>query len=85
MQNCGMPPPPPFVTWAESLSTQKDRIWVKTFFFGLHLFWAGKRTDSEWRNFSFGLHYFQISCPHPPFESPAYATKPKFPETNEKK
>ena len=22
---------PPFVTWAESLSTQTDRIWVKTF------------------------------------------------------
>ena len=24
----------PFVTWAESLSTQTDRIWVKTFLFG---------------------------------------------------
>ena len=22
MQNCGMPPPPPFRTWAEGLSTQ---------------------------------------------------------------
>ena len=25
-------PPPPFVTWTESLSTQTDRIWVKTAF-----------------------------------------------------
>ena len=31
MQNCGIAPL--FVTWAESLSTQKGRIWVKTFIF----------------------------------------------------
>ena len=40
-------PPPPFVTWAESLSSQTDRIWVKTFFFwvlfGLHLI-LGRKT-----------------------------------------
>ena len=70
-------PPPPFATWTESLSTQTDRIWVKTafgrrpnfgqenlsedLFFVFTLFWAGKRTDSEWKNFSFGLHYSQIS------------------------
>ena len=36
---------------------------------------AGKRTDSEWRPFSFGLQYSQISCPPPPFfENPAYAS-----------
>ena len=29
MQNCGIAPL--FVTWAESLSTQKGRIWVETF------------------------------------------------------
>ena len=73
--------PPPFVTWAESLSTQTDRIRVKTRFFlsscifgpktGLILseylffFWSS-HTDSEWRKNFFGLHYFQISCPPPP-------------------
>ena len=63
-------PPPPFVTWAESLSTKTDKILL---FFALHQFWAGKRTDSEWRNFSFGLHYTQNFCP-PPFQNPAYAS-----------
>ena len=41
-------PPSPFATWAESLSTQKDRIWVKTcfvlFFLVFTKFWAKKRT-----------------------------------------
>ena len=27
------------------------------FFLVFNQFWEGKRTDSEWRNFSFGLHY----------------------------
>ena len=91
MQNCSMATS--FVTWAESLSTRKDRIWVKTYFFfflcfwssrnfgpktglilsedlffGLHLILGKKRTDCEWRNFFFDLHYFQISWPpSPPF------------------
>ena len=84
---------PLFVTWAESLITLTDRIWVETFFlsspnfgpktklnfsedlfFGLYLILGRqKRTDSEWRNFSFGLHYSQIFCP-PSFENPAYAS-----------
>ena len=45
---------------------------MKTFFLSLLKFWAGKRSDSEWRNFSFGLHYSQISRPTP-FKNPAYA------------
>ena len=55
MQNCGMPPPP-FLTWAEDLSTEtmgEDLFfWPKTglnlgedlFFFGLHLI-LGKKPD----------------------------------------
>ena len=38
MQNCGVATS--FVTWAESLSTQKDRIWVlgKDLFFLFSMF-----------------------------------------------
>ena len=36
MQNCSMATS--FVSWAESLSTQKDRIWVKTYFFLFFMF-----------------------------------------------
>ena len=57
MQNCGMATS--FVTWAESLSSQKDRIWVKTFFYVWSScnFGLKNRTNIEWRPFVFfGLH-----------------------------
>ena len=42
-------------------------------FFGLLLILTKNWTKSEWRIFSFGLHYSQISF-HPHFENPAYAS-----------
>ena len=49
---------------------------MKIFFLSSPNFGQKKRTDSVWRNFSFGHHYSQISWPPPPppFENPAYAS-----------
>ena len=64
---------PPFVTRAESLSTQKENLGKDLFFF-----WSSPNFGQEKGlilsgEIFFGLHYFQISWP-PPFENPAFAT-----------
>ena len=85
MQNCGMAPF--FVTWAESLSTLTDGIWVKNFLLGQN------RTKFEWRLFCLGLHLILcrktdwfwvekfffwsslfLNFLPPPFENPTYAS-----------
>ena len=62
MQNCGMATS--FVTWAESWSTQKDRIWVKTYFFIFYAWYScnfGPKTrlilsEDLFLSIFFGLH-----------------------------
>ena len=54
MQNCGITSL--FVTWAESLSPQKDRIWVKIVFFWFSRNF-GPKTGLIWcEDLLFGLH-----------------------------
>ena len=69
MQNCAHAPPL-FVTWAESFSTQKDRIWIKTllFFLAFTEIWAKNRTNYSKFFFSdFFLFFFFFGLPSPNF------------------
>ena len=77
---------PPFVTWAEGLSTKR---WAKTFFwpktglnwsedFGLHII-LSRKTDLVlgWKIFILvfiNLKFSAFPGPPPTFENPAYAT-----------
>ena len=86
MQNCGMAPP--FVAWAEGLSTEavgENLFLAKTglnlsedlffFFFGLHLI-SGRKTDLVlgWKILILVFINLKFFGPSPPFENPAYAT-----------
>ena len=66
---------PSFVTWVESLGTQRDRIWVKIFFF----FWSspnfGPKTGLILRGEILLFFFIIFKFPAPPptlFENPAY-------------
>ena len=67
-----------FVTWAESLSTQKDKIWVKTYFFIFYV-WSSPNFGHKnglilsGENFFLIFIIFEFPALPPPFENPAYA------------
>ena len=73
-----------FVTWAESLSTPKDRIWLKTYFFIFYL-WSsrnfGPKTGLILSEDLFFWSSLFLNFLAPPSENPAYVTVSHLPHS----